>query len=142
MRKIFYVILLVCVLPIIGSCTKNEASGFDIVGKWVPTEIDKIDFYWEFTTDKLLKYYELQAPEGTDYHDYQWCSYNNGTLYVPKDYTWRLVMANEYLIEENCVFFSGLNMGEITRVNKDKYVFKSDLLIDGVVERVKKFATK
>ena len=139
-RFFFIVLLLVCFLSFLGSCTKNEASG--IVGKWVPTDNKIITFYWEFTTDNQLRYYELRAPEGTDYHDYQWCSYDNGTLYVPKDYTWRLQRAGEYMIEDNCIFFSGYNMGEITRVNKDKYVFDSDLLIDGVVERVKKFATK
>ena len=139
MKKIILFVSL-CFLLIVSSCTKNEASG--IVGKWVPTDIKIITFYWEFTTDNQLRYYELRAPEGTDYHDYQWCSYDNGTLYVPKDYTWRLEMAGEYMIEDNCIFFSGVNMGEITRVNKDKYVFDSDFLIDGVVERVKKFATK
>ena len=129
-------------LLIFSSCTKNQASGTDIVGKWVPTEIDYISFYWEFTSANVLNYYVLVEPNGIDYDDYQYCTFNNGTLYVPQGYTWKLAMSSDYQLDGNRIIFSGMDVGVVSKVDKDKLVFKSSAIVDGVVERVKKFATK
>ena len=128
MKKVV-LFLLFSLLLLFNSCTKPEA---EIVGKWVPTKNEEIYFYWELTADKQFNYYEIAES----------CTFENGTLYVPDGCTWQLIAHSEYVVEGNRITFSTSNYVEITRVNKDEYIFKAGLPVDGVVKRVKKFATK
>ncbi len=120
---------------IISSCNKvEEGSGFsysDLVGMWVAVDYDNIGYYWEFTKDKHIKYYKLRKPSGAPN-----CFFGNGTLFYPLNSVWELTMYDEYEILDGCIFFDGINMGQIKKINKDKYLFMSNILVDGVVERI------
>lgn len=149
MKKLFYFLTLALSVGImLCSCEKEGGAlkSSDIVGSWVPTDDREISFYWEFTKDGMIKYYELILSERENYYDYDYdydyCSFKDGTLYVPKNYEWKLTMYGDYLLADNSLFFDGINMGTIRKVNKDTFIFKSDWLVDGTVQRIKRFSTK
>ena len=145
MKKVLFSILLVLGMSLMFcSCEKEEGGegngttikSSDIIGSWAPTDYEYVNFYWEFTKDGMVKYYEAHN------HGGNYCSFSNGTFYVPKEYEWELDMYGKYVIEENIIFFEGMRMGSIKRINKDTYIFNSDLLVDGTVQRIKKFSKK
>ena len=144
MKKLSSFLVFLAVLGLnlsISSCNKENENGSDfvssdLVGMWVPTEYADRNFYWEFTKDKHIKYYVLNSTYNSPD-----CYFDNGTLYYPSGCTWDLEMYDEYEIMDDCIFFDGINMGNVTRINKDKYYFISDLLTDGFVERVKNLKT-
>ena len=151
MRKVFYVILLlVCILPCFSSCTKKYASEKAlesvIVGKWMPTETafaDYLDFYWEFTSNNIINYYSLIKPSDVDFSDFQYCTYDNGTCYVPQGYRWELYHSEEYYIEGNYIYLGVIMIEVKDIVNTDKLDVKCPTInITGGLERVKQFATK
>ena len=122
----------------ICSCSKEESdsdfTSSDLIGMWVPVE-HVTCYYWEFTKDKHINYYELDSYDAPD------CYFEDGTLYYPTGYNWELVMYDDDEIVDNCIFFNGINMGQVTKINKNKFLLKSDMLYDGYVERVKRLKT-
>lgn len=114
----------------------NPSGSGSIVGTWVPTEYpEDISFYWEFTKTEV-RYYELNRRNWDDDTD---ATFKDGYVYVPAGYSWELVMVQPYKINNGNIFVNGINVGSVKFISKNKAIFDSPYLVDGVCERVKGF---
>ena len=155
MQKIFlmlsFTLLSICALQ---SCDGNDHIDSDIIlgggstggvtsgninGVWVPTDEPEIAFYWEFKGG-MVYYYEIKD-DPTDW-DYYYAEFKDGVLYVPKGRTWELIYKQKFKIEKGDIYVDGYRAGSVRFLSKDKAIFDSQYLVDGVVERVKQFKEK
>lgn len=154
MQKIFlilsFTLLSICALQ---SCDGNDHIDSDIIpgggatggvtsgninGVWVPTDEPEIAFYWEFKGG-MVYYYEIKH---TYWDNYYYAEFKDGVLYVPKGRTWELIYKQKFKIEKGDIYVGGYKAGSVKFLSKDKAIFDSQYLVDGVVERVKQFKEK
>lgn len=153
MKRVLYSVLLILGMSaMFCSCEKEEGGVFgtdkigtkDIIGNWALTDNNEIYYYWEFTKDGIVNYYELESPKGfrqVYHHNDTPAYYDNGTLFVPSSFEWSLEISGEYSVDNGHVYYDGTSIGSIERIGKDKYRFVSAILESGTVQKVKKFET-
>lgn len=120
-----------------GGSTGGVTSG-NINGVWVPTDDPEIAFYWEFKGG-MVYYYEIKH---TYWDNNYYAEFKDGVLYVPKGRTWELIYKQKFKIEKGDIYVDGYRAGSVRFLSKDKAIFDSQYLVDGVVERVKQFKEK
>lgn len=143
MKKVLFLMLSLFVTSLMCvSCGDDEddlnpSGSGSIVGTWVPTEDreEYISFYWEFTKTEV-RYYELNR---RSWDDDTAATFKDGYVYVPAGYSWKLVMVQPYKINNGNIFVNGINVGSVKFISKNKAIFDSPYLVDGVCERVKGF---
>lgn len=155
MQKIFlilsFTLLSICALQ---SCDGNGHIDPDIIpgggstggitrgninGVWVPTDEPETGFYWEFKGG-MVYYYQINYVP-TDWDNY-FAVFKDGVLYVPKGRTWKLREKHKFKIEKGDIYVDGYKAGSVRFLSKDKAIFDSPYIVDGVVERVKQFKEK
>ena len=149
MKRLFFAaILLSGISCVFCSCSKSEDEEKQdlLVGCWVDTDLieeNELYSYIEFTSNGLFYWYEFKSPEGTENEVYP--TFENGTLYLSKGYSWERQNTWEYWVKEGYLFSTRpLSTGmKIVSLGNDKVVLQSGENGDEEVYlRVKQFKTK
>ena len=134
-KFIILCISLILALCMVG-CDANSPTftASSITGTWVLPEYGKVSWYWVLGENGILKYYELKSGS---------CTYNEEDKYVYQtdDVRWDIEMEGPYIFdtEEQTIFFSGLKMGTIEKMEKDKAYMNGSWLKSGICYRIKGF---